>query len=314
MKLNVIIPMYNEEGNVLLMYDKLTECLKDIKYALIFINDGSKDNTENKLNELYLKDKRHIRVIDFSRNFGKDAAMYAGLTHSNAEYTVIVDGDLQQNPKYLLTMMQYLDDHQEYDEIAMVNETRKKENIMIRLLKNGFYNFMNKLSDTKFHNGASDFRMFRRDVVEAITRLGENNRFSKGIFSWVGFNVKYMAYEVEDRHSGKSNFNVKKSFKYAWDGIVNFSVKPLKIATIIGFLFSFVSFIYLLVIVIKTLITGADVPGYPSLACLILLLGGLNLMAIGIVGEYISKMYLEIKKRPIYVAKHKLGFNDEDVL
>jgi glucosyltransferase len=314
MKLNVIIPMYNEEGNVKLMYDKLANTLKEYKYELIFVNDGSKDQTENNLNKIYDDDKKHVRVISFSRNFGKDAAIFAGLSHAKAEYTVIVDGDLQQNPKYLVEMMEYLDKHPEYDEVAMVNETRSKENFIVKTLKNSFYNFINKLSDTKFHKNASDFRMFRKDVVEAIISLGENNRFSKGIFSWVGFNTKYLPYNVEDRHSGKSNFNVKKSFKYAWDGIINFSVKPLKIATVIGSVFSLGSFIYLLIIVIKTLITGADVPGYPSIVCLILLLGGLNLMAIGIVGEYISKMYLEIKKRPIYVAKHKLGFDDEDVL
>ena len=172
---------------------------------------------------------------------------------------------------------------------------------------------MNQLSDTKFHNGASDFRMFRKNVVDAIVSLGENNRFSKGIFSWVGFKTKYLNYEVEDRHSGKSNFNLIKSFKYAWYGIVNFSVKPLKLATIGGILSSSFAFIYLIVILIKTLITGADVPGYPSLICVVLLLGGLNLLAVGILGEYISKMYLEIKRRPIYVAKNTLGF-DDDVL
>lgn len=314
MKLNVIIPCFNEEGNIFLMHEKLADALKEVKYELIFINDGSRDNSEEKLNELYNKDHKHVKVINFSRNFGKDAAMYAGLANSKAEYTVIVDGDLQQNPKYLLDMMNYLDEHPEYDQIAMVNKERKKENFIVKSLKGCFYSFINKLSDTPFHKGASDFRMFRRSVVEAITSLGENNRFSKGIFSWVGFNTKYMTYDVEDRHSGKSNFNLKKSFKYAWDGIINFSVKPLKVATIIGSLFALVSFIYLLVIVIKTLCTGVDVPGYPSLASLILLLGGLNLMAIGIVGEYISKMYLEIKKRPIYVAKTKLGFDEDDVL
>jgi glucosyltransferase len=314
MKLNVIIPCYNEEGNILLMHSKLTDTLKDLKYELIFINDGSKDNTDKKLEELYKQDKKHVKVINFSRNFGKDAAIYAGLSNSNAQYSVVIDADLQHNPKYLLDMMDFLDKNPEYDEVAMVNETRIKENFIIKFLKGCFYDFMNKLSDTKFHKGASDFRMFRKCVTEAIVSLGENNRFSKGIFSWVGFNIKYLPYVVEDRHSGKSNFNLSKQFKYAWDGIVNFSVKPLKLATLFGSIISIVAFVYLLVIVIKTLCTGADVPGYPSLISVILLLGGMNLMAIGIVGEYVSKMYLEIKKRPIYVAKTKLGFEDDDVL
>ena len=311
MKLNVIIPMYNEEGNVALMHKALSDTLKDIKYELIFVNDGSKDKTYDMLNDIYNNDKKHVKVINFSRNFGKDAAIHAGLAHSKAKYTVIVDGDLQQNPRYLIDMMLFLDEHDDYDAVAMVNEERKKEGAIVKLLKNGFYSFMNILSDTKFHKGASDFRMFRRNVVEAILTLPENNRFSKGIFSWVGFKTKYMKYDVEDRHSGKSNFNIKSSFKYAWQGIINFSVKPLKVATVLGTLFSLFSFIYLFIVIIKTLITGADVPGYPSLICVVLLLGGLNLMAVGILGEYISKMYLEIKKRPIYVAKNKLGFEDD---
>ena len=313
MKLNVVIPCYNEEGNVALMHKVLSDTLKDIKYELIFVNDGSKDKTFEMLKDIYDNDKKHVRVINFSRNFGKDAAIYAGLAHSNAKYTVVVDADLQQNPKYLLEMMRVLDEDEAIDVVAMVNETRKKESGLAKFLKNGFYSFINILSDTKFHKGASDFRMFRKEVVEAILSLGENNRFSKGIFSWVGFNTKYLAYEVEDRHSGKSNFNIKSSFKYAWNGIINFSVKPLKVATVLGVIFSLFAFIYLLVVLIKTLIAGGDVPGYPSLICVVLLLGGLNLMAVGILGEYISKMYLEIKKRPIYVARNKLGF-DDDVL
>ncbi len=313
MKLNVIIPMYNEEGNAALMYKALADTLKDIKYELIFVNDGSTDRTYEMLMDLYNNDKKHVRVINFSRNFGKDAAIYAGLSHAKAKYTVIVDGDLQQNPKYLVEMMLYLEEHDDVDVVAMVNEDRKKEGALTKFLKNGFYSFMNVLSDTKFHKGASDFRMFRSYVVDSIISLGENNRFSKGIFSWVGFNTKYMTYEVEDRHSGKSNFNLKSSFKYAWNGIINFSVKPLKVATLLGMLCSIGAFIYLLVVLIKTLVAGGDVPGYPSLICVVLLLGGLNLLAVGILGEYISKMYLEIKKRPIYVAKNKLGF-DDDVL
>lgn len=313
MKLNVVIPCYNEEGNVALMHNALTDALREVKYELIFVNDGSKDKTYEMLRDIYEEDKKHVRVINFSRNFGKDAAIYAGLAHSNAKYTVVVDADLQQNPKYILQMMDILDKDDNIDIVAMVNKDRKKENGFVRFLKNSFYNFINLMSDTKFRKGASDFRMFRRGVVESILSLGENNRFSKGIFSWVGYNTRYLSYEVEDRHSGKSSFNIRSSFKYAWNGIVNFSVKPLKIATVLGIIFSAFAFIYLLIVLIKTLITGGDVPGYPSLICVILLLGGLNLMAVGILGEYISTMYLEIKKRPIYVARNKLGF-DEDVL
>lgn len=314
MKLNVIIPCYNEAGNIELMHEKLTECLKDIKYELIFINDGSKDETENIIKKIYIKDKKHVRFINFSRNFGKDAAMYAGLTHANAEYTVIVDGDLQQNPSYLLKMLNFLEENPDYDQVAMINTKRSNESALARFLKGGFYKFINMISDTKFKNGVSDFRMFRKEMVNAIISLTENNRFSKGIFSWVGFKTKYMPYNVEERHAGKSNFNITKSFKYAWDGIVNFSNKPLRIATVIGSLTSIGAFIYLIIIIIKTLIKGIDVPGYASIISLILLFGGLNLLAIGILGEYIAKMHIEIKKRPIYIAKYTLGFDEDDVL
>lgn len=311
MKLNVIIPCYNEDGNILIFHEKISEVLKEIKYRLIFINDGSSDKTEEKLVSLYNKDKNHIRIINFSRNFGKEAAMYAGLIHSNAEYTCILDADLQHNPNYLLKMIDILDNNPEYDQVCMINKKRTNEIFLAKILKKLFYKIINKISDTEFKTGASDFRMFRKNVVEAINSLKENNRFSKGIFSWVGFNTKYIPYSVEKRYSGKSKFNIIKSFKYAWHGILNFSIQPLKLATRIGTIISSCSFIYLIYIFIDTLITGSKVPGYPSLICIILLLGGLNLLAIGILGEYISKMYLEVKNRPIYVAKNKIGFDDE---
>ncbi|MDD2505056.1 MAG: glycosyltransferase, partial [Bacilli bacterium] len=202
----------------------------------------------------------------------------------------------------------------EIDQIAMVNKTRNKENLITKILKSSFYSFINSISDTKFVKGASDFRMFRKAIVESIVSLGENNRFSKGIFSWVGFNTHYMEYEVEERNSGKTNFNLLGQFKYAFNGIVNFSIKPLRIATILGFITSIIAFIYLLVILIETFITGIAVPGYASLICIILFLGGVQLIAIGILGEYVSKTYLETKKRPVYICKNRLGFNDDDIL
>ena len=314
MKLNVIIPCYNEEGNVELLHKKLSEALSAIDYELIFVNDGSQDKTIDKVKTIYEKDKEHVKAINFSRNFGKDAAIYAGLSHAKAEYSVIIDSDLQQNPKYLLEMMKYLDEHEDVDQVAMVNKERKKEGLFTKFLKWGFYTFINIISDTKFKKGASDFRMFRANMVEAIISLGENNRFSKGIFSWVGFNTHYMEYTVEDRHSGKAYFNFANQWKYAFSGIVNFSIKPLRLATIFGFLFAFGSLFYFAFILIQTLIEGNAVPGYPSLICAILLLGGLQLMAIGLLGEYMSRTYLESKKRPAYIAKNKLGFSDEDIL
>jgi len=312
MKLNVIIPCFNEEGNVELLYKKISETLDEIDYQLIFVNDGSTDKTYQKLKDLYNKDPKHMQVINFSRNFGKDAAMYAGLTHTNADYSVIIDGDLQQNPKYLLDMMNYLDKHEDIDIVAMINKKRK-EGIITRFLKWGFYTFMNLISDINFTKDASDFRMFRKNVVEAIISLSENNRFSKGIFSWIGFNTHFMNYKVEARHAGKTYFNFINQCRYAFRGIINFSVKPLRLATVFGFLFAFIAFIYMIFILVQTIASGSSVPGFPTLISVVLFLGGTQLMAIGILGEYISRTYLEAKKRPVYIAKNKLGFN-EDIL
>ncbi len=313
MKLDVIIPCYNEEGNIFLLNNKLKDILKDINYKLIYINDGSQDKTYEKLETIYNQDKEHIKVINFSRNFGKDAAIFAGMKYSNAKYCAIIDSDMQQNPKYLIKMLNFLEENPDYDQVAMINKERSNDNFFVKSLKKLFYKFINLISDTKFKEDASDFRMFSKSAKEAILNLGEINRFSKGIFSWIGFKTKYLEYKVEKRYSGKSNFNLTNSFKYAFNGIINFSTKPLRMATITGLLTSSISFIYFIIMLLETLIKGNDVPGYPSIICLILILGGINLLAIGIVGEYISKIYLEIKKRPIYITKNTLGF-DEDVL
>lgn len=313
MKLDVIIPCYNEEGNLKLLNKTLKETLSKIDYNLIYINDGSIDNTYKVLEEIYEENNLNTKVINFSRNFGKDSAIFAGLRASKAKYSVIIDSDMQQNPKYIIKMLEFLENNQNYDHIAMINKERTNDNKLIRFFKRSFYKFINIISDTNFKENASDFRMFTKNAREAIISLGEINRFSKGIFSWIGFNTYYMEYKVEKRHSGKSKFNLIKSFRYAFNGIINFSTKPLRLATITGLLTSSISFIYFLITIIKTLINSNQVPGYPSIICLILLLGGINLLAIGIVGEYISKIYLEIKKRPIYITKNTLGF-DENIL
>jgi len=313
MKLNVIIPCMNEEENVIPLYEKLVEALDEIDFKLIFINDGSTDKTTLKLKEIWEHDKKRVGIINFSRNFGKDAAIYAGLLHTDADYSVIIDGDLQQNPKYLINMMNHLDKHEDIDIVAMVN-SKRKENFIVKFLKWGFYTFINMISDIRFAKGVSDFRMFRRNVVEAICQLSENNRFSKGIFSWIGFNTHLMEYKVEDRVSGRSKFSFIGQWKYAFNGIINFSVKPLRLATFFGLLSAVAALIYFIVIIVQTLVHGTDVPGYPSLLCAILFLGGLQLIAIGTLGEYMSKTYLESKKRPVYIAKSKFGFKDDDIL
>lgn len=309
MKLDVIIPAYNEEGSIKTLHKELTNALKEINYKLIFIDDGSTDNTFKILEEIYNIDKDHIKVISFSRNFGKDAAIYAGLKASTAEYSCIIDADMQQNPKYIMKIYNFIEKNPEYDMIAMVNDY-KNENALKGFLKKNFYKVISKLSNLNFEVGASDFRIFKNYVRDAILELSEKNRFTKGIFSYIGFNTYYMNYKVDKRISGKSKFNMRGQLNYAKEGIVNFSTKPLKLATIIGTIISLFSFFYLIYIFIITLIKGGDVPGYPSLMCVILLLGGIELLVLGIVGEYIGKNYIESKNRPVYIKKKSLGFDN----
>ena len=310
MKLNVIIPVNNEEDNLQLLFDALVNALKGIKYNLIFVDDGSTDKSIEILTSLYNKNKSFVKVISFSRNFGKDSAMFAGLKAAHAEYTAIIDADLQQDPKYIVDMLKFLEDNQAYDEVAMVNDYSKDTKSQ-RMLKKGFYKIMNKVSEQQNVAGASDFRLMRRNVVDALISLQESNRFSKGLFTWIGFKTFYMSYAAEPRKYGVSKFKLKRQFNYAKEGIFSFSTKPLKIVTIFGVIISFISFLYILEILVQTIMFGKDIPGYASMMCVILILGGIQLMVLGIIGEYIAKTYIETKRRPIYVAKSKLGFDDD---
>lgn len=308
MKLDVIVPLYNEEENLKDFYKAVNKSLKDIEYRLIFVDDGSTDNSLKVLKKLYDSNKGIIRIISFSRNFGKESAIYAGLKNSNAEYAAIIDADLQQDPDYLVEMVKILDKSDDVDSVCMIQAQKKN-----RFFQKLFYKFINKISKTNFVNGASDFRMFRKKVVESILSLSEKNRFSKGIFSWVGFNTLYLPYVVKERKKGKSKWNFFKLLNYAIDGFVGFSTSPLKFSVYLGLLSSFSAFIYLIVILIKTLVKGIDVPGYASIICLILFIGGCILLSIGILGEYLAKTYLEVKNRPIYIEAEKIGF-ESDIL
>ena len=309
MLLSILIPSYNEEGNITELNKKLIESLKNIDYEIIYINDGSKDKNLDKIKTVS-KNNENIKYISFSKNFGKDAAIYAGLKRSNGTYTCILDADLQQNPKYIISMLDYLKKHPETDQIAMVMKNRNKENIFNRIMKKNFYRLINKLSDTKLVDGASDFRMFNNSVKDAILSLTEKNRFTKGMFSWIGFNTEYMYYNVEDRFSGKTKFDTKSSIKYALTGITNYSIKPLYLSTFIGAITSSLSLLYILVIIFKTLILGKDTPGYASLIVISLFMGGLQLLFIGILGTYLGKTYIETKQRPMYIEKETKGFDE----
>lgn len=310
--LDVIIPTYNEEDNVEPLYKELTNTLKNIKYTLIFIDDGSNDKTLSRLIKLYNKDKNHIKIISFSRNFGKDAAIYAGMKESKGKYISIIDSDLQQHPKHILNMIEFLDKHEEYDEVAMVN-SYEKDSLIQKIFKKKFYKLMSKVTKYNFEVGASDFRTIRSYVAKTLVELKETNRFTKGLFAWTGFNIKYMKYTPDKRLHGKSKFNFTKQINYAIDGILNFSTSPMKLSLYAGSTISTLSFIYLIYIIIKTLILGKDVPGFASIMSVMLLLGGVILVLLGLIGEYVARIYIETKRRPIYVSKIKFGF-DEDIL
>ena len=314
MKLSIIIPCKNEEGNVNNLYEAISKVLGKKKYELIFIDDGSTDKTLVELKKLYEKDMQHMKVLSFSRNFMKEAAILAGLEASSGEYTCIIDGDLQQNPKYLIDMMEFLDDNSDYDEVAMVMNKRTTESKFMSFCKNMFYKTMNNLCEINLENAASDFRMFRSNVKNALISLSEKNRFSKGLFSWIGFNIKYMPYEVEPRESGKSSFGFKASLRYAISGIIAFSEKPLKLGIPLGCLSILASFIYLIILLIQILGFGFEATAIHALIIITLFLFGLNFILLGIIGKYLGTINIEVRKRPTYIIKEKLGFDNETIL
>jgi glucosyltransferase len=283
MKLSLIVPCYNEEESVNEFYLKTKNTLKNYwpDTEMIFINDGSQDNTIKILKNIYNQDKPHIKIIDFSRNFGKESALLAGLRASQGEFVGIIDADMQQNPKYILKMLEFLESHDEYDSVATYQEKRKEGKILT-LFKSAFYKLMKNLTEIDIVHSASDFRVFRRNVVEAIISLPERCRFSKGIFAWVGFNTYYIPYEVEKRIYGKSKWSFWKLFIYALDGIVAFSTKPLIISAVVGLVFCLFSAVGIAVTVFKTLVFGEAVQGYPTLATLILFASGVQLFFLGI--------------------------------
>ncbi len=309
MKLSLIVPCYNEEGNVEKFFSEVNKAFENkvSDYEFVFVNDGSKDKTYQKLKHLYnnFSYKYCIQVLTFSRNFGKEAAIYAGLSKAEGDLVCLIDADLQQRPEVVLKMLEVMNSDEDIDCVAAYQENRK-ENKAIASCKSAFYKLINKISDVEFVNGASDFRLMKRVMVDAILQMTEFHRFSKGLFSYVGFNTKYIPYEVCERESGETKWGFKKLFKYALEGIFAFSTMPLKFATFIGLLSSVCSIFYLVVVVIQKLAFGIDVPGYATIVVLLLLIGGLLLFCLGIIGEYLSKMYVQVKDRPVYILKEHL--------
>lgn len=304
MNLSIIIPCYNEDKNVSIIYDAINKIFynKKFTYEMIFVNDGSKDNTELELKKLVKSSKSNIKVINFSRNFGKEAAMYAGLKESSGEYVSIIDADMQQNPSLILKMLGILEKDDSYDSVATY-QSKRKEGIVLGTFKRSFYRIINKFTEIEFVNGASDFRVFRRRMVDAILSMQEYNRFSKGIFSWVGFNTYYMPYVPSKRENGVSKWSFLKLFNYAIDGIIAFTTKPLRFATKFGILSLILSFVYLIIILVQRIFLNMIISNFAFLMSVIIIFSSIQLITIGIVGEYIAKIYMESKKRPIYIAK-----------
>lgn len=308
MKLSLVVPCYNEEGNVELFYEETVKAFQNtgIDYEFVFVNDGSRDKTIDKLKKLYNeKTESNITVVSFSRNFGKESAIYAGIKNSTGDYISLIDADLQQRPEVVLEMMNILENEPEYDCVAAYQGERKEGSVMTGF-KSGFYKLINKLSEVELHADASDFRTFTRGVADAILEMSEYHRFSKGIFSWIGFNTKYIPYEVQERNSGETKWSFTKLVKYAFEGISAFSTKPLKLATYTGMLTAFAAIVYLIVVIIQRIWFNVAVSGYATIVALILLLGGIQLFCIGIIGSYLAKTYIQSKQRPIYIAREIL--------
>ncbi len=316
MKLSLIVPCYNEENNVKKFFDEVNKAFfgKVSDYEFVFVDDGSSDSTYKNLKSIYDENRMHnIQVLSFSRNFGKESAIYAGLSKAKGDMVCLIDADLQQRPEVVLEMLDVMNSNEELDCVTAYQEKRK-EGKAISAIKSCFYKLINKMAEVDFVNGASDFRLMKRSMVDAILQMTEYHRFSKGIFSWVGFNTEYIPYEVAERESGESKWGFRKLFKYALEGVISFSTFPLKISTIIGFFFSLVSIIYLIIVVIQKLAFGIDIPGYATIIVLILLLGGLQLFSLGVMGEYLSKVYVQSKNRPVYILRKHLGDDDEKTI
>ncbi len=302
-KISIVVPCYNEEEALPLFYDEIDKVSKTMKedFEFIFVNDGSKDNTLSIIKKFSKEDSR-CKYINFSRNFGKESAMYAGLELSTGDYVTIMDADLQDPPSILPDMLKIIKE-EGYDSVGLRRVTRKGEPPIRSFFARIFYKIINKMSKVEMVDGARDYRLMTRQMVDAIVDLKEYNRYSKGLFSFVGFNTKWLEYENVSRIAGETKWSFFKLFAYAIEGIVAFTTVPLTLAALVGLLFCLIAFIMIIVIIVKTLVFGDPTSGWPSLVCIIFLVGGIELFAIGIIGEYLAKTYLETKKRPIYIIK-----------
>lgn len=303
-KIFIIVPCYNEQDTIPYFYNEICKVIKIMDYLdfeVIYIDDGSKDNTLKILRDLSIKDNK-MKYISFSRNFGKEAAIYAGFKYSKGDYVVIMDADLQDPPKLLPEMFEYIKSGK-YDSVATRRITRKGEPPIRSFFARKFYKLINKISKTEIVDGARDYRLMTRQFVNAILEMKEYNRFSKGLFGWVGFRTKWIEFENIERVAGETKWSFWKLLLYSIEGIIAFSTVPLSIATVLGIITCIISLILTIFIVIRTLIFGDPVSGWPSMICIILFIGGIQLFCMGIIGQYLAKAYLETKNRPIFICK-----------
>lgn len=301
-KLTLIVPCFNEQEALPFFYKEAISVLKNLnyEYELLFINDGSKDNTLNILKDFADRDAC-VKYISFSRNFGKEAAMYAGFCNATGDYVAIMDADMQDPPDLLPEMLKLIESG-EYDSVATRRVSREGEPPIRSWFARRFYSLINKISDADIVDGARDFRLMRREMVDAIVAMGETNRFSKGIFGWIGFRTYWLPYEIRERVAGTTKWNFWGLCKYAIDGIINFSEAPLSIASWFGIIMTAIAFIFLLFIVVRRLVYGDPVAGWASTICIIVFIGGIQLFCMGVMGQYIAKNYSESKHRPHYIV------------
>lgn len=308
MLLSVIVPCYNEEENVPYFYEELMKLTpffeeKKLDLELIYVDDGSKDGTVSEVKKLNEKDDR-VKLVSFSRNFGKEAAIYAGFSKSKGDYVVMMDADLQDPPSLLPKMFRYIEEG--YDSVATRRVSRKGEPVIRSFFARLFYKLINKISKTDIVDGARDYRLMTRQVVDAILSIGEYNRFSKGIFGWVGFNTKWVEYENVERTKGETKWSFWGLFLYSIECIIAFSTAPLAFASIMGVLFCVIAFVIIITIIVRSLFWQDPTSGWPSLVCIISMVSGVQLLCLGILGQYMSKTYLEVKHRPIYLVKEEI--------
>ena len=312
MKLSLIVPSYNEAENVELFQEETVKAFQGCGYSfeIIYVDDGSTDATLHNLRKLHAGGKCPVKVISFSRNFGKEAGLYAGLQYASGDYISLIDADLQQRPEIVREMVQFLDENPDYDVVAAYQD-RRNEGKILSFFKKSFYRIINKMSHVTLQPEASDFRTFRKSVRDSILTLGEYHRFSKGIFAWVGYKTHFIPYTACQRAFGTTKWSFKKLMNYAIEGIIGFSTAPLRLATFLGSISGIAAVLYLIAVVLQKLFWGIDVPGYATIIVLILFFGSVQLFCIGIIGEYVGRIFEQSKNRPIYIAKEVLLPPDE---